>query len=261
MIQLFLPITLSTLEATKLALTKALPHVKSSHRCEAIARGFGFRTYPSFRAAALAEAGDAVALDGTAFTRYLAEHDFQVPGSALFLAGGKAALAAVASRCPTLTRIGFGVGEWKRGDTAASRLKDFDYYRSELLDDHSAEAFLASLALLQRVKRTKTVRPQTGSYWIKHIAENYTGKYPHGESFGPVYVPNGVLIAAAVHAGFEVRAERDDYGREMLNAEFNMSKTSLQDLDCEIRPEMGWAQDRRRKLQRRAQARTGSISF
>lgn len=261
MFQLFLPVTLSTLDTTKLALTRALPHVKSSHRSEAMARGFGFRTHATFLAAARSGRGEIAALEGAAFTRYLAHHDFQVPGSALFVAGAKAAIAAIAARHPTLTRIGFGVGEWKRGDTITSRRKSFDDYRSDLSTDHSAEAFLASLAFLHRVSRTKTVRPNTGSYWVKHIAENYACKYPHGENLGPVYVPNGVLIAAAAHAGFDVKADRDDYGREMLNAEFNMSKASLQDLDCEIRPEMGWVQDRLRKRQRRNQARSGITFF
>lgn len=41
----------------------------------------------------------------------------------------------------------------------------------------------------------------TGSYWVKHIAENFACSYPEGEKLGPRYVSNGVLIAAAIHAG------------------------------------------------------------
>lgn len=120
---------------------------------------------------------------------------------------------------------------------------------------------MASLAFVSRVERTRTIRPATNSYWLKHIAENYVCTYPDGEKLGPLYVPNGLLIAAAIHAGFHVKPHTDDYGGETLNAGFNMGKASLYDLDCEIRPNGGRAQARRERERQRASARKGYVTY
>lgn len=250
MFTLSISVTASAVDAVKRSLTKALPEVKSSHRCEALARGLAYRTYASLKANM--DAGHHAVADGAAFTTYLAQHDFHGPGTALYRAVAKAALEQVAERYPTLTAGGFGIGEWQPDDTAAVRRQRFDDDRAELVSDHSAEPFLASLAFVARVERTKTIRPATNSYWLKHIAENYECRYPGGEKLGPVYVPNGLLIAAAIHAGFDAKPHTDDFGRETLNAGFNMAKASLYDLDCEIRPEGARAQARREEERRRA---------
>jgi len=58
----------------KKALTKIIPHVKSSHRCEALARALGYRTY----ADALIETrkGHKRKWNPDAFTAYLREKGF-----------------------------------------------------------------------------------------------------------------------------------------------------------------------------------------
>lgn len=260
MFTLSISVTASKLDAIKSALTKALPNVKSSHRCEAIARGVGYRTYASLLAETRATEAKVATVSGTAFSTYLAAHDFNVAGPALYRAVAKAALLAVSDQWPRLTIWGFSVGDRERRpdgqwETGADRRKKLEDGRTRLVSDYEIEAFLASLAFVSRVERTKTIRPATNSYWLKHIAENYACTFPEGEELGPVYVPNGVLIAAAIHAGFMVKPHTDDYGREILNAGFNMGKTSLYDLDCEIRPDGARAQDRRRQEQRRAKGR------
>lgn len=63
---------------------------------------------------------------------------------------------------------------------------------------------------------------------------------------GPFYVSSGVLIGAAVHAGFRYTAHVDDFGFEKVNMTFNMAKPVIDDLDCEIRPNGACAQDRHR---------------
>jgi hypothetical protein len=73
-------------------------------------------------------------------------------------------------------------------------------------------------------KRTKTVRSGNGSYRLKHVAENYVCAYPEGEKLGPDYVPNGMLIAAALHMGFKYKTHVDDLGYDTQNATFNMSR-------------------------------------
>ena len=95
------------------------------------------------------------------------------------------------------------------------------------------------------VRPTKTIRKGTGSYRLKHIAENYACTYPEGEKLGPTYVTNGVLIAAALHAGFRMKTYVDERGYDCVNVSFNMSKPCLDDLDCEIRPNGACAAHRR----------------
>ena len=261
MFSLSIPVAASNLDTIKLALTRALPDVKSSHRCEAIARGLGFRTYASLLEAGRSEKVPTVTADGAAFRQYLASHDFNAGSPPFYRAAGLAALRSVAEAYPRLTNHGIGVGPprnlggyWK---TSAEQRARFAEGRADLISESSVEPFLLSLAFVQRVERTKTVRPSTNSYWLKHIAENYVCTYPEGEELGPRYVANGLLIAAAMQAGFQLKAFMDDYGYETLNAGFNMSKKSLYDLDCEIRPDGSRAQARRERERQRQSSQRG----
>lgn len=136
---------------------------------------------------------------------------------------------------------GVGIGQPHRNpdgtwQTLQQQYRHFIAARRELLSDDAAKQFLRSLAFLSRVKPTTTIRPGTGSYWLKHIAENYICSYPDGQELGPDYVSNGALIAAAVHKGFKIKTYLDDQGYEHSDACFNMSKRALNDLDREIRP-------------------------
>lgn len=255
MFKISLPITISTIELTKRALTKALPEVKSSHRCEAMARGFGYRTHASLLVDTRSNDERTATVDCSPFCDYMDQHNFKVSGSVLCHAVAKVALCGVAKRYPRLTASGFGIGDWDPEKTPAERRRDFAKDRAELVSDYAVKPFLASLAFVSRVERTKTIRPATNSYWLKHIAENYECTYPNGEKLGPIYVPNGVLIAAAIHAGFNAQPHKDEYGGELLNAGFNMSKASLYDLDCEIRHEGARAEARRTKARQRAAGR------
>jgi len=65
------------------------------------------------------------------------------------------------------------------------------------------------------------------SYGLKHAAEKFACTYPEGAVLGPRYVSNGALIAAAVHAGFDLKTSKDNLGRDEPNAHFNFSKRSL----------------------------------
>ena len=62
---------------------------------------------------------------------------------------------------------------------------------------------------------------------MKQIAENFACSYPEGDKLGQRYVSNGVLSAAAIHAGFRTMSCVDDYGYDELNVSFNMSKPLL----------------------------------
>jgi hypothetical protein len=253
---LTIPVTPTSVEAIKAELTKSLPGVKSSHRCEAVARGLGYRTYASLLSATRGSVPHVATAEGATFISYLASHDFQVTALPFYRAAARVALRTVLEKQPRLTQYGIGVGEWQRRsdgswETGAERRARLIASRESMLTDYEIEPFLLSLALLSRVERTKTIRPHTNSYWLKHIAEEYACTYPEGEKLGPQYVPNGIFIAAAVHAGFDIKTHTDYRGNESLNVTFNMSKPSLLALEYEIRPDSGRSQDRKRRIERR----------
>lgn len=268
MFTLTIPVSTDGLSAIKADLTRKLPDVKSSHRCEAIARGLGFRTYASALAAAKADTTETAKVSGDLFVAYLAEHAFNVPSEAFYHAAAKVALRNVWERTPKLTMWGIGVGSPRRKEDGRwENFRDMDAKyreaRAELLSDSAVKPFLASLSFLGRVTPTKTIRKGTGSYWLKHIAENFACSYPEGEKLGPTYVSNGVLIAAALHAGFKMKTYFDNLGYDELNVSFNMSKPCLEELDCEVRPDGSRAQDRRHReaMKRNRHYPFGSAAF
>jgi hypothetical protein len=243
-------VTSAGLELIKADLTRALPQIKSSHRCEAVARSLGFRTYAALRVATQSPDSMIATANGAAFSGYLFEHGFGVLPPPFCRAIGRTAIRDVLERTPKLTlwRIGVGRpqrkadGTWENPQECYLR---FVRDREMLLNDHAIEQFLRSLAFLARVQPTKTVRSGKSSYELKHIAENYACTYPEGEQLGPMYVSNGALIAAAIHAGFKYKSCVDDLGYELPNVDFNMPRALLEDLDCEIRPNGDLAQSRR----------------
>lgn len=268
MFALKIPVSADRLDAIKAELTRKLPDVKSSHRCEAIARGLGFRTYATALTAVKVETSETAQVRGDLFAAYLADHGFDVSPKLLYHAVAKVALGDVSERTSKLTLWGIGVGRPRRKEDG--RWEDFRDMnakfrqdRAELLGDGAVKSFLTSLAFLERVTPTKTIRKGAGSYRLKHIAENYSCTYPEGAELGPIYVSNGVLIAAALYAGFKMKTYVDEMGYDDLNVSFNMSKPCLEDLDCEIRPDGARAQDRRHReqMKRYRQYPYGSAAF
>ncbi|MER8839182.1 hypothetical protein [Mesorhizobium sp. M0684] len=256
MFTLKMHVTPEIIEAIKAELTRAVPEIKSSHRCEAIGRGLGFGTYAALKAAAQSPHPALVDVSGEPFVGYLASHRFETTGRQFYHAATKAVLRKIVEQTPTLTMWGMGIGRPQRQsdgkfENAREHSARFVEAREELQSDAAVAPFLLSLAMLQRVKRTKTIRIGTGSYWLKHIAENYTCTYPDGDELGPQYVPNGAFVAAAIHAGFHFKRHVDQYGYDEPSVSFNMSTQSLVDLDCEIRPNGARAQDRKSKEEMR----------
>lgn len=247
MFALEFPVTSANIDAVKASLTQSLPDVKSSHRVEATARGVGFQTYAAMLAASRCTNPVIRVVNWQAFVGYLKAHGFDVESGHLYRAVAKVAIRSVLERVPRLTSHGIGLTQYTRNPDG-SRETPYQHFeraqdsRKEFLNDYHVEEFLLSLAFVLRVKRIKTINPYSNSYWLKHIAENYACTYPDGRTLGRGYVSNGVLIAAAVHAGFNIR---DRYGS--VNVTFNMSKPSLIDLDCEFRPDGEHAQDRAAK--------------
>ncbi len=243
-----------TLDCMKSGLRLIAPEIKSSHRTEALARGLGFQSNAEMRVR-LADAGPR-RLDPSSFGLYLTTRGFDAPASLLFRAAAHAVTLAAMDRDDRLHMWGWGFGQPKRRDdgrweTPYEHHDRMQTYREELRDISSAGQVLRALAMLAEVPATKTIRPDTDSYRLKHIAENFPCAYPDGEHLGPAYVANGALIVAAMHLGFRYKTGHDSQGYEWPNVTFNMSQPHLLELDIVCRPNGARAQDRRRKIEAR----------
>lgn len=235
MFALTIPMTEYNLGLIKADLTRAMNEVKSSHRCEAIARGLGFRTYAALLAALKLSAPLQTSASGSLFADYLSVQGFGSTPRAFYFAVARVALREVLNKVPNLTRNGIGAGDRRRRpeggwESASDRKARISAEQAQFGDDHVVEEFLASLAFLSRVDRTKTIREDISSYGIKHIAEKFASTYPEGDELGPVYISNGILIAAAVQAGFEFKTYMRGWDVS-LNVCFNMSMRSLSALN------------------------------
>ncbi len=241
MLKLAVPLCKSGLNRIKSELVRTLPEVKSSHRCEALARGVGYNTYAALLAHLQTDKTIEVEVDETVFKAYLIKHDFDVVGHPLYFALAREAIFQVQERHYILTLWGVAVGRRKYKDngkleTSVEFNARFRAARDELVSDYAVKQFLLSLALIARIPKTKTIREGTGSYRLKHIAENYRCTYPDGDSLGPSYVANGAFIVAAVHAGHKFKTYVDELGYEDVNVSFNMSKSAIDELDQMVRP-------------------------
>lgn len=266
MVQLSVLPTPDVVERLKAGLRKTAPRVKSSHRAEALARGLGFATNAELRER-LKSPCPSRPLDVAAFCDYLAEREFASTPAMLLRAGAYAVVLSEMDRDEQLHLWGWGCGQPQRREdgkweTSPQHYERFLRYREEMKSMSVADQVLRSIALLSKVPATKSVRPDTDSYRLKHIAENMTCAFPDGEELGPAYVANGALIAAASHLGFRYRTRQGPDGWDWPNVTFNMSKTALLELDIEIRPTGARAQDRRRREEaRRFKARWGNATL
>jgi hypothetical protein len=202
-----LTISLPEIEHVKDALRAALPDVKSSHRVEATARGFGWRTNASMRAD-LVGGSIQVEADEDAFLAYLHEHSFDAPRGCLTRALAKVGIWRAMDVEPTLTHFGLGVFR-DRKQTREEREATFAEDRAALLSDGVAEEFVRAADFLSRFGRRQTINTKRGSYGLKHDAERFAGGY----------VANGTLIAAALALGFTAKPTH----RDSPNAFFNIS--------------------------------------
>lgn len=227
-------LTLNVIATVKRDLAKLLPDVKSSHLTEAIARGFGFASHASLRAALKQSEVLLSDADGLQFSTFLNDRGDDTKAVIFWHAAARAAIGEVMAREPRLSRWGYYVGRPKRKDdgkieTPREHHARFLVERESLLSDIAVEEFLRGLVLVGQHAPTKTINPRSGSYGLKHRAEKLACTYPDGTPIGPAYVANGSLIVAAVHAGFSYKTHLDELGYEGVNVTFNMSQTSLDD--------------------------------
>lgn len=240
------------IDSMKADLTKSFPHIKSSHRVEALARALGFKTYAALRARDLFWSPVDTELNWEAFSSYLKEKGFQPTAKPLYLAAARAAIRLILEMPelePTLTREGIGISTTHhKGESTQEYVERFRRARMDLLLDNSIEEFLRSYCLVSRISHTRTITKKRGAYKLKHIAENISFTYPDGEESPADYVCTGSLICAALHAGFRYKHQ---YGDAPHLAYFNMLQKAIEDLDCEIRPTGAIAQERAARKHRK----------
>lgn len=245
-------LSIPDLQSIKASVREFAPSIKSSHRCEALARGLGFGTYSSLLAAARSQSSVPVTVNVLAYRGYLSEHGFEAPDASICRAIGRVALEKVLTEFPDLTADGMGV--YARGSWGFETLADYQARqmesRKQMSDDKADERFLLACAFVQRIPKTTTIRHGVGFRRLKHIAENMTLTLPGGEYLGPQYLPAGFLLAAAIHAGFKWKMCRGLDGVTGPEVRFNMLKSAVNDLDVEV-GQSGYAEDRRRALRRR----------
>lgn len=71
-------------------------------------------------------------------------------------------------------------------------------YQEKLLN-YDKDDFNKICGWLATKEKSKTINKKACSYKLKHIAEKELG----------FYLPNGALIAAAIHSGFEYKIDKD----------------------------------------------------
>jgi hypothetical protein len=194
-------VTLNDIERMKDALRASLPDVKSSHRVEALARGLGWTTNASMRAA-LAAAPMGTTPDEGAFRDYLSRHSFDAPGGTLLRAFARAGLRRAMDLAPELSGFGYRVAR-DRGETPEEAETRFAENRAEMLGEHGVEEFIRAAEFLSKFGRRKSMNRRRTSYGLKHDAERQAGDY----------VANGTLIAAALALGFNILTDIRDHHR------------------------------------------------
>jgi len=158
MFTLVIPLSPAAVDEIKAELTRTLQDTKSSHRCEAFARGLGYRTYASLLAAT-ARAPVSAAVHAPSFIDYLADHGFEVSSFPFYRATARVALRAVLEKVPKLTEFGIGIG-------SPHFNLDFSKEREALLGDDATEQFLQCLAFFQtgkdeeHISRHEQLRPK-----------------------------------------------------------------------------------------------------
>lgn len=234
------------IDSMKADLTKYLPHIKSSHRVEALARALGFKTYAALHTRDLFLSPIETDVNWLAFNNYLEEKGFRSAAKPLYLAAGRAAIRLILEMPrlePRLTREGIGINiSHHKKETAQEYVERFRRARTDMLLDSAVVEFLRSYSLVSRIPHTRTITTKRGAYNLKHIAEKARFFYADGEESPADYVCTESLICAALHAGFYYKSYPDTQ-----SVCFNMLQKAIDDLDCEIRPNGALAQEKARK--------------
>ena len=208
------------IDSMKADLTNYLPHIKSSHRVEALARGLGFKTYATLRAVDLFWDGPFWAeVNWSAFNDYLKEKGFNSTAKPLYLAAGRACI-----------RLSMGFRDYQSlaRHVYAER---HEQGRENILSDTAIEEFLRAYSIVSKIPGTRTITKKRSAYDLKNIIEEVSFTYPDGEVSPPSSVASGSVVLAALGARFWFRP----LSGELPNIHFNMLQSAIGDLEREIR--------------------------
>lgn len=216
-------LTSDDLPSIKAYLHRVLPDHKPSLRIESAAHGLGFTTYAGLRQA-LSAGPVVVAADDRRFCAEIGvpfegERDFN---RFLSRAIARVELHRVLDAHPMLTQRGFdsawmpGVGCERDKSPQERRALLTERRQKAYEDDWSFDQFELAWIYLSRQAKIKSINRRTGSYGLKHRAENLMRTFGHFRPLGN-YVSNGMLIAAAYALGFEVRPIAPDNYNAYLN--------------------------------------------
>jgi hypothetical protein len=111
---------------------------------------------------------------------------------------------------PLLTRFGFGIYRDPE-KTPEERRQELQAVRAQLVSSEGVSEFSRACEFLAYYPVRKTINPKAFSYGLKHAAEHFHRELGNNDN----YVSNGALIGAAIHLGFDYRADGP-------NAYFNM---------------------------------------
>lgn len=121
-------------------------------------------------------------------------------------------IQSIIQEIPELTTDGYGVLEDKKADFEASQ--------KLLFSESSEDAFWACCEYIQFLRPTKNINGNgPTSYQLKHKVEKWADY--------PVYVPNGIFIAAAIHSGLQFKRIKGS-----VNALFNLNDRSGKCRQC-----------------------------
>jgi hypothetical protein len=201
-----LPVTIHDLVSLKGDLKAAYPNVKPTSLVEGAARGLGYNTYASLRAALAGSPLDVEANDHL-FSDYID----QPPEKGKAPRGLSRALARITVRkvleaYPDLTQRGFD-DIWAReseGDSFEERKALFAERRKEALSNWAMDEFELAFIYLSKQEHRKTLNRDWSTYNLKHNAERLVREDKLFDHLGD-YVSNGMLIVAAIASGFEVK--------------------------------------------------------
>lgn len=236
---LHVTITPEAVVSLKTDLAKTYPHVKSSHRVEALARAFGFSTFAAMLATSKDYSEPSAQLNWDAFNAYLTSHGFNVIAPPLYIAVARVVLQQLLPLVPELTMHGLGVNPAIRDpegkeETSQEHVVRFRVSRSQFSDERAARQFLCAVEVMTKIKPLQSINKKADSLMLTRLVEGHEYACPDGQRLKEDYVSDGAVIAAAIYAGFA-------YEKHGVNAVFNMSQKSIDALFTqkeEMRPPM-----------------------
>jgi hypothetical protein len=211
-------------------LERELQDVPSNVRWRALSRSFGFSSLAALKTR-LSFEPIVQPVDIKTFRDTIESDGYSAHSLGLFRAVSRLTLRHVVNDNPLLNYEGWGPGSRRKSASGEyESLKQIksrvERSRKDLVEEH-VEEFILGYNLVSMIDKRAKSNPNSSSYHLKHLAEQIPVVFADGHTYGPSYVSNGSLIAAAIAAGFNCRSSRVSELESYPNVTFNMSMPSL----------------------------------